>query len=90
MIHYRVHKSLAWIKFLSHINPIHDVSPFQGNIERHSMLYGPCIILQCMYGPTDAQHTYITEFIHESMRSTMFRTSRVHPQERTELFVGVW
>jgi hypothetical protein len=49
---------------------------------RDLMLYGLRIILQCMCSPTDTQYSCITKFIHESMCSTMFRTSRVHPQER--------
>jgi hypothetical protein len=52
------------------------------------MLYGPCIILQCMCSPTDTQYSCITEFIHKSMHSTMFRTSRVHPQERPSCMCG--
>jgi hypothetical protein len=40
--------------------------------------------------PTETQNSCLTEVVHESMRSTMFRTSRVHPQERTKLRVRVW
>jgi hypothetical protein len=52
------------------------------------MLYGPCIIFKCICSPTDTQYSYITEFIHKSVCSTVFRTSWVHLQERLSCMSG--
>jgi hypothetical protein len=57
-------------------------------IRNNLLLYGLYIILQCMCSRTDTQYSCITEFIHESVCSTMFRTSRVHPQERLSCVCG--